>query len=378
MTDKIIKFLEETKPDTPCVVIDLDVVEHSYKKLQYFMPKADIFYAVKANPGEAVVKKLVDLNSNFDCASIGEIELVLSQGATAEQISYGNTVKKEKDIKKAYELGIRLFCFDSEEELHKISRSAPGSKVFCRIMWTGDGADWPLSKKFGCETQMAVDLLTDAPSLGLEPYGVSFHVGSQQRKVEQWRMAISEVYNIFQMCLREDVKLQMINLGGGFPATYLTPNESIQHYADGISQYISENWGDEWPRIIIEPGRSMVGDSGIIQCEVVSVTRKSYSEFEPRWVYLDVGKFSGLAETIEEAIKYRFVTSKDKGGSSGPVIFAGPTCDSADILYEKAQYEMPLDLCAGDKILILSTGAYTTSYSSVWFNGFEPLKAFYI
>ena len=117
---------------------------------------------------------------------------------------------------------------------------------------------------------------------------------------------------------------------------------------------------------------------GILEAEVVLISRKSYDE-EVRWVYLDIGKFGGLAETMDEAIKYRLqVPGDSEGVEKGSVVLAGPTCDSADILYEKQQYKMPMSLKVGDKIRILSTGAYTTSYSAVNFNGFAPLKAYYI
>lgn len=379
MSKKILDWLEQNQPETPCVVVDVSSIDTSYRRLKYFLPWADVYYAVKANPGEPVIKELCTLKSNFDCASIQEIQLCLSQGAQAKHISYGNTVKKETDIKKAYDLGVRLFCFDSLEELEKLSRVAPEANVFCRILTPGEGADWPLSRKFGCDTEMAIELLVKAKELGLQPYGVSFHVGSQQRDVTQWRAAISETAGIFEALKREDIQLKMINLGGGFPATYIDPAEGLEWYATGIEEYLNENFGDDWPRIIIEPGRSMVADSGIVQTEVVAVTRKTKSEFEPRWVFLDIGKFTGLVESFEEAIKYRIQTPYDATTTgTSPVILAGPTCDSLDVIFEKYQYQMPEELKAGDKILLLSAGAYTTSYSSVNFNGFPPLKAHYI
>lgn len=128
--------------------------------------------------------------------------------------------------------------------------------------------------------------------------------------------------------------------------------------------------------IRLEPGRSLVADAGVIQTEVVLISQKSYSD-DKRWVFLDIGKFGGLAETMDECIKYRIRTPRD-GSEVGSIILAGPTCDSADILYEKANYELPLNLKVGDKIEILSTGAYTTTYAAVGFNGFPPLKAYYI
>jgi ornithine decarboxylase len=119
-----------------------------------------------------------------------------------------------------------------------------------------------------------------------------------------------------------------------------------------------------------------VGDSGILEAEVVLISKKSYKDND-RWVYLDIGKFGGLAETHDEAIKYR-IEAVGKKGSTAPVILAGPSCDSVDILYEKYKYQLPLSLKVGDRLRFHATGAYTTSYSSVGFNGFSPLKTYCI
>ncbi len=128
--------------------------------------------------------------------------------------------------------------------------------------------------------------------------------------------------------------------------------------------------------MIAEPGRYLVADAGVMQTEVVLVARKAAYD-EQRWVYLDVGMFGGLAETMGEAIRYRLRTPHD-GGSTGPVVLAGPTCDSADILYQHYSYQLPLALEPGDRVDVLSAGAYTTTYSTVGFNGFAPLAAYYL
>ena len=243
-----------------------------------------------------------------------------------------------------------------------------------------EGAEWPLSRKFGCEIDMAKDLLIRARDLGLDPYGVSFHVGSQQVDLSQWDVAVGKASMLFTALTEAKIELRMINIGGGFPARYKSDVKGIDLYADAVMHAMTKYFGNSLPAIVVEPGRSLVGDSGILQTEVVLISKKSYDETEARWVYLDIGKFGGLAETMDEAIKYRIRTPYDDQiqAETGPVVLAGPTCDSADILYEKHNYRMPLMLKVGDKIEILSTGAYTTSYAAVNFNGFAPLKAYYI
>jgi ornithine decarboxylase len=376
MNERITRFLADNSPETPCLVVDLDVIAEAYASLCRHLPLARVYYAVKANPAPAIVTMLERKGANFDVASRGEIELCLQNGATAERLSFGNTIKKEKDIAFAYEAGLRLFAFDSQHELEKLARSAPRAQVFCRILVDCQGAEWPLSRKFGCAPGMAIDLLRRARELGLDPYGVSFHVGSQQTDLGQWDGAVGAAARMFSLLAEADIDLRMVNIGGGFPAHYSAEVPAIEHYAQAVMTAMTRHFGNHLPEIIVEPGRSLVGDAGVIQSEVVLISQKGCDD-DRRWVYLDVGKFNGLAETMDESIKYRIATP-GRGGRCGPVILAGPTCDSADILYEKADYRLPLGLEVGDKIEILAAGAYTASYASVGFNGFAPIRTYCI
>jgi ornithine decarboxylase len=376
MTQRIARFLAEHSPDTPCLVIDLDAVAEAYDLLRRHLPLASFYYAVKANPAREIVAMLAERGANFDVASRGEIELCRACGIAAERLSFGNTIKKERDIAFAFATGVRLFAFDSIGELEKLARAAPGARVFCRILVPCDGAEWPLSRKFGCVPEMAVELLRAARAHGLDPYGISFHVGSQQTDIGQWDGAVKEAARVFSLLAEADIALRMINLGGGFPARYRGEVPATEHYAQAVMAAITRHFGNDLPAIVLEPGRSLVGDAGVIQSEVVLIARKGDGD-ERRWVYLDVGKFNGLAETMDESIKYR-ITTPDRGGALGPVILAGPTCDSADILYERTEYRLPLGLEIGDKVEILAAGAYTASYASVGFNGFTPIRTYCI
>ena len=376
MNERIARFLAVNSPETPCLVVDLNVIAEAYDALRRHLPLARVFYAVKANPASAIVAMLERKGANFDVASRGEIELCLQNGVTAERLSFGNTIKKEKDIAFAFDAGLRLFAFDSAQELEKLARTAAGAQVFCRILVDCQGAEWPLSRKFGCTPEMAVDLLRRARDLGLDPYGVSFHVGSQQTDLGQWAGAVGAAARMFSLLAEADIDLRMVNIGGGFPAHYTGEVPAIERYAQAVMAAVTRHFGNHLPEIIIEPGRSLVGDAGLIQSEVVLISEKGGGD-DRRWVYLDVGKFNGLAETMDESIKYRIATP-GRGGTCGPVILAGPTCDSADILYEKTDYRLPLGLEVGDKIEILAAGAYTASYASVGFNGFAPIRTYCI
>jgi ornithine decarboxylase len=220
---------------------------------------------------------------------------------------------------------------------------------------------------------MAEDLLVRAKELGLDPYGISFHVGSQQTDLAQFDKAIAQGAQLFANVAARGLHLRMINIGGGFPSRYNRDVPAMQAYGEAIHASLARRFPTNPPELIVEPGRCIVGDAGVIQSEVVLVSHKGGDDAR-RWVYLDVGKFHGLAETMDEAIKYRLITPHE-GSETGPVVLAGPTCDSADILYEKTDCRLPLALKAGDKVIILSTGAYTTTYSSIAFNGMPPLAS---
>jgi ornithine decarboxylase len=373
---KIFDFIDNKSVPTPFLVMDLQEIAHNYQTLAAELPDTQIYYAVKANPAPEILESLVNLGSKFDAASIPEIRACLQAGAQPHQISFGNTIKKAADIATAYQLGIRLFAFDSFQELEKLSLHAPGAKIYCRLLMECAGAEWPLSRKFGCELDMAKDLLLCSKQLGLQPYGISFHVGSQQLDVQQWDVAIATTAQLFQELAALGIELPMVNLGGGFPAHYRHPIPQVDSYTTAIKAALAKHFGDRQPLTMIEPGRSLVADAGVINTEVVLVSQKSYTE-DRRWVFLDIGKFGGLAETMDEAIKYRLRTPWD-GSVVGPVILAGPTCDSADILYDRSDYHLPLNLKAGDTVQIFSTGAYTSSYASVNFNGFTPLAVYCI
>ncbi len=374
--DYLKKRRESGQDHDPVLVVDLDVVRTNYTTFAKALPDTRVFYAVKANPSPEVLALLAKLGSCFDTASVPEIEMVLAAGATADRISYGNTIKKERDVARAYALGVRLYAVDCEAEVEKIARAAPGSQVFCRILSDCVGAEWPLSRKFGCEPAMAADVLEHAHKLGLVAHGISFHVGSQQNNVHAWDRALASAAAVFRECGERGMNLSMVNLGGGFPTKYLKNVPTVKAYGSAIFRALRKHFGNRIPETIIEPGRGMVGNAGIIESEVVLISKKS-NEDEVRWVYLDLGKFGGLAETMDESIRYPIRTPRD-GDAVAPCVLAGPTCDSADVLYEKVPYDLPVSLEIGDKVLIEGTGAYTSTYAAVAFNGFSPLKTIHI
>lgn len=370
--ERLLDYAINNDFDRPTVILDIDQVEKNYHELKAGMSAAHIHYAVKANPQPEILSRLVSLGCRFDAASIGEIEMCLAAGAQPQHISFGNTIKRVSDIQKAHAYGITLFSADAAEELDKIAQHAPGANVFIRIIVTNSQAEWPLSRKFGCNPDYAVLLMDHAASIGLGVAGLSFHVGSQTRHPEMWFDTLDMISGIWAAGQAAGHPLWLLNVGGGFPAYYGVDVTPPEEYGAAIMAAIHERFSGV-KYVMAEPGRGLVANAGVIACTVLLVSRKSPSD-NTRWVYLDIGRFSGLSETESEAIKYQFEIPGKHNQVTGACVMAGPTCDSADILYEVNKVQLPLDLQAGDKFIIKSTGAYTTTYSTVAFNGFPPLQ----
>src|SRR5436305_11028598 len=248
MTARIRDFLKQrNKDDGPCLVIDLEVVRDNYFAFAKALPDTKVLYAVKANPAPEILKLLADLGSCFDVASLSETEAVLATGATPERISYGNTIKKESEIRAVAALGVALFAVDCEAEVEKVARCAPGSRVICRIHCDGSGSEWPLSRKFGCEPDYATDILELAHKRGLVPHGISFHVGSQQHNIEAWDRALASTAAIFRSCAERGITLSMVNLGGRFPAKYLRKTPKLESYGKAIFRALRRHFGNPIP-----------------------------------------------------------------------------------------------------------------------------------
>ncbi len=369
------KWLNKNRVDTPFLIFDLNDIKRSYNNFKKFFPNAKSYYAVKANPNNKIIKKLNSLGSFFDAASIAEINICIECGVSPKKISFGNTIKKSIDIHKAFALGIRLYAFDSEEELIKISKNAPKSKAFCRIMVPNGGAEWPLSKKFGCSLSEARKLILKGIQLNVDVLGASFHVGSQQISTSAWRKAIKSCAKLYNQLEKNGIILDFINIGGGIPINYKNEVKDLFYYSSAINKFLIKYFKDKIPKqIIVEPGRYLVGESGIIETEVILVSQKN----NMKWVYIDIGRYGGLAETEGEAIKYQIKAyGYNDNVEKEKFIIAGPSCDGNDIIYKKNYCLLPKDLKEGDRLRIFSTGAYTTVYKSE-FNNLQIIQEKYL
>ena len=320
MTDRIKEFLARNREDGPRLVVDLDVVRENYLGFASALPDTRVFYAVKANPAPEILDLLARLGSCFDTASLTEIELAIAAGATPDRISFGNTIKKEKDIARAYALGIRLFAVDCEAEVEKIARAAPALKCSAASCATAR------ARNGRCRASSAVrrtwpGACSSTPiASGSSPMGCRSMSARSSANPRMWDRALKASAAIFRDLAERGVQLAMINLGGGFPTRYLEGRAAIKTYGQTIFRALRRHFGNRIPETIIEPGRGMVGNAGIIEAEVVLISRKS-DEDKQRWVYLDIGKFNGLAETMDEMIRYPIRTAFDDdalGPASSP------------------------------------------------------------
>ena len=353
---------------TPRLELGVGTAVQRYLALASALPGTAVHYAVKANPHPVLLRALAQAGCRFDVASPSEVRAALEAGAPASHLLHSNPVARREHLAEAYALGVRLFVVDSPGEVSKLADAAPGSAVLARIVTSGSGSDWPLSRKYGCTVDEAVALLVGAASLGLDPVGVSFHVGSQQRDPEAWAAPIRSAATVFTRARAAGLHPWLLDLGGGFPARLDGDVPPVTEYGNAIQRHLGRVFGADQPHTLVEPGPGIVGDAGTVVTTVVGVVDRGGI----RWVFVDAGVFTGLVETLDEAIRYRFETP-GVGGEVGPCVLAGPTCDSADVLYETTPVPLPFSLAEGDELRIHAAGAYTTCYSTVGFNGFDPM-----
>lgn len=349
-------------------MIELNRVRANYRALRAALPAARIRFAVKASPVPEIIRLLNEEGAEFDVASLGEIELGLAQGVDPAVMCYGNPIKKAADIARAYALGVRRYAFDTEDDLLRIAEHAPGTEVECRFLASTPASTTPFGTKFGCAPAEAARLLVRARDLGLIVAGPYFHVGSQQTDPRAWRIGIEQAGEIANALADKDVEVRSVNIGGGLPIAYATAAPELGEIATVVNTAVAE-FLPAGAEVVVEPGRALVGNAGTIHAEVIGIRIAPDGR---RWVYLDIGRYNGMAETENEYIAYRFVTERD-GDPVDEAVVAGPTCDGDDVLYQRTKVLLPTTLRAGDLIQILHTGAYTASYSSVSFNGFPPL-----
>ncbi|MFN3479423.1 MAG: type III PLP-dependent enzyme [Thermodesulfovibrionales bacterium] len=357
--DKVLNFIAVTDEPSPYLLIDKDVVKEKVESIGNNIKNSKVFYAVKANPDRDVLAYLNSLGIGFEIASEGELRILADLGVEPERIITSNPVKTLIFLEQAVSYGIGYYAFDSIAEVDKLSRYAPDRNVYVRLTVPNEGSEWPLSKKFGVELDEALNLLIYAKERGLNPVGITFHVGSQCNNAYNWNTAIEKARDLWEMAAEKGIRLSMINIGGGYPIRYTREVITIESIGKRISRLISEKFPPDI-EVFIEPGRAVIGDAGVFVTSVIGKARRADED----WIYIDVGVFNGLMESIG-GIKYSYVVGSRNEPKRWTI--AGPSCDSFDVIDKEVLLPEPE---VGNRLLILSAGAYTISYASE-FNGFS-------
>ncbi len=364
--EKVLNFLASSDESTPYLLVDKDVVEEKASLMGRGIRNCRVYYALKANPDIGIARLLDRPGMNFEIASEGELKILASLGIGPERIISSNPVKSPAFIKQAASYGVEYFAFDSPAEVDKLAAHAPGCKVYVRLAVPNEGSEWPLSKKFGIEPDTAVELLMYARERGLDPVGVTFHVGSQCTNIYNWSTALDKVSTVWSSAEDAGLRLGILNIGGGYPIRYTRDVIDIRSIEEMIDTLVSRKFPDH-VQVHLEPGRSVVGDAGVFVTSVIGKADRGGVD----WLYIDAGVFNGLMESIG-GIKYEYVVGSR--AATRRWTLAGPSCDSFDVIAHDVELPEPM---IGDRLLILSAGAYTISYASE-FNGFPIPKTILI
>ncbi len=363
---KALAFLKTTDLEPPYLLIDTAMVKKKVRSIGKNIKNSRVFYAVKANPDIEILKLIDKLGLGFEIASEGELAILTSIGVKPARIITSNPIKSFRFLRMAAEYTLPYYAFDSKDEVLKLRDYVPGCNVYIRLTVPNEGSEWPLSKKFGVEIEEAEELLLYAKKKGLNPVGITFHVGSQCTNIYNWNSALDKAKILWDRMEKRGMRLSVLNIGGGYPIRYTKSVVDIASIDKNINSLIY----DKFPRnikVFIEPGRAVVGDAGIFISRVAGKAFRGDDE----WLYIDVGVFNGLMESVG-GIKYRYIVEGYSHVKKWTL--AGPSCDSFDVIDKDVLLPEPP---IGGRVLVLSSGAYTVSYASE-FNGFSIPKTILI
>lgn len=358
------------KHKSPFMMIRRCVLEKQYLRFRKCLPEVTPYFAIKSNPHPLIVKTFIRLGASFDVASAWEMMNVLRLGATPDRIIFANTIKSVEDIITARKRRVKMMTFDNEPELYKISEHYPGAHVVLRIKVENQGSVVELSLKFGADADSAIHLIRKAKSLGLNPVGLSFHVGSQSKNVENYLQALEISAGIFKESKDSGIPLRIMDIGGGFPIQHFDNEIGInfERMASQIRKQIKMLF-DRKVKFIAEPGRFLVGPAGILVTQVIGRTFRNNKNY----YYLNDGIYADFSGMVFDHCKYEFKTLRR--GHKFLSALAGPTCDSFDTLSMNA--EIP-ELYVDDVVYVKNIGAYSSASAVANFNGFPPAKVLLI
>ena len=345
--------------ETPFLVVSAAKVEENYRFLRAHLPHAGVYYAMKANPAPAILRRLAALGSNFDVASAGEIEALAREGVAGDRMIYANPVKDARGLRAAAKYGVRRMTFDDASEIGKIAQVVPGASVLVRIAVHNSRALVDLNTKFGARPEDALPLLLAAKRAGLRPVGICFHVGSQSLSVAAYEEALLFVHGLFAEAKAAGLTLTDLDIGGGFPvpdAAGLAVDVAAMLTA--IDRQIVRLFPET--AVYCEPGRFLPGTAVNLVASVIGTKDRAGHP----WYILDEGIYGAFSGMMYDHWHYPLHTFGR--GERVRATFAGPSCDGIDVLYE--DFLTPR-LEVGDHVLATDIGAYTT-VSATQFNGF--------
>jgi ornithine decarboxylase len=361
------KYIEELarKHGTPLFIISKSRLREEVRKFREYLPRVTPYYAVKANQHPCILKVFAQAKLGFDVASTGEIDALLRTGVSPERMIFANTIKRIDALKYVRSKGVNLMTFDSEYELSKIARYAPGARVLVRIKVPNVGSLVELSLKFGTDPSDAIPLLIKAHRHGLKPVGVSFHVGSQCTHLENYLDAFETTSIIMRDARLKQLPLEIVDIGGGFPIRHFKSDKDLFAKMAPVINRELDRIFDSTVRLIAEPGRVLVGPACTL---VMSVIGKSIRQ-NKHWYYLDDGVYGALSGIVYDHCKYEYKIFRK--GLPQISTLAGPTCDSFDII--SSSEDLP-ELNIGDLVYVENIGAYSLA-SATNFNSIMPAKA---
>jgi len=354
------------KHSSPLMLIEEGLLEKQFKAFRNALPEVTPYYAIKANPYPEIIKKFVELGAGFDVASANEMNTVLELGANPEKVIFANTIKSNEDIRAAYKKKVKMMTFDNEPELYKIAKYCPGARVLIRIKVANVGSIVELSLKFGADPEQSISLLKKARSMGLKPVGLSFHVGSQCTNAENYLQALEIASAIFNEAKQSGLFLNILDIGGGFPIKHFEKDSHLtfERMAIQIRKKLKRLF-DKNVKFIAEPGRFLVGPSGILITQVIGRTFRNNKNY----YYLNDGLYGDFSGIVFDHCKYEFKTLKR--GQRFLSTLAGPTCDSFDTI--SLSEDLP-ELDVGNVVYVKNIGAYSCASAVPNFNGFKPAK----
>lgn len=346
---------------TPLLVVSRSKLIETYQKMREHLPGVEMFYAAKANPDHHILSTLCEQGCSIDVCSFGELQAAVRAGFTADRMLHTHPCKTESNLMDCYDFGVRWFVYDNLLELEKMAQLTPDVNLLLRLAVSASSSMINLSAKFGAALPEAVGLVRAARRRGMNVKGFSFHVGSQCLNPDDYRTALRRIRQVWDQVAEDGTELEVLDIGGGFPAPYRAEAPSIESFCQSIHQGLEEAFGDLPVRLIAEPGRGMCAECVTLVTKVIGKNTR----WDMPWYIIDDGLYGSFSGKVFDHIDYQILAENADSRPLHPCVLAGPTCDSSDVV---AKDQLMPDMEVGELLLVPTMGAYTSA-SACPFNG---------